>query len=252
MANSKFSIITVCLNSADYIETAIRSVLSQDYDNYEYIIIDGGSTDGTLDIIDKYKKYIHKIISEKDDGIYSAMNKGIAISSGEILYFLNSDDSFFDRHVLSDISLAFANTPDIELLYGFVKREDVTESLAELAAHRAVNNLYGLLKGSICHQALFVKKSLVDKIGPFDTRYSVCADFDWLVSAFSQKAKFKRIDRFIANYDYTGFSNVPDRTLQRERTTIIRRRFSFLFFLCYYIRFVLLRNIRTFLATLGI
>ena len=100
LKDPKISIITVCLNSGDYLEDAIKSVSRQSYPNIEYIIVDGGSTDGSAGIFDKYKDRIDKIVTEKDNGIFDAMNKGIRLSGGDIIYFLNSDDRFFDDRVV--------------------------------------------------------------------------------------------------------------------------------------------------------
>lgn len=103
----KVSIITVCYNSEEYIEEAVKSVLFQTYQNIEYIIIDGKSTDGKLNIINKYKDRISKIMSEKDEGIYDAMNKGAQVATGDIIYFLNSDDRLIDKDVIMDAAKKF-------------------------------------------------------------------------------------------------------------------------------------------------
>src|SRR3989337_1242859 len=99
----KVSIITVTLNNADYIEACIQSVINQDYENIEYIVIDGGSKDGTLDVITRYENKITKVISEPDNGLYDAMNKGIKLATGEIIGILNSDDFYNSNGVLTEI-----------------------------------------------------------------------------------------------------------------------------------------------------
>src|SRR3989338_3125818 len=96
------SIVTVCLNSKEYLEGAIKSVSEQTYPNIEYLVIDGGSTDGSVEIFNKYKDRINKLIIEKDNGIFDAMNKGIRAASGNIIYFLNSDDKFYDNNVVEN------------------------------------------------------------------------------------------------------------------------------------------------------
>ena len=103
----KISIVTVTLNSEKTLERTIKSVLGQNYSDVEYIIIDGGSTDGTLNIIEKYKDKISKVISEKDNGLYDAMNKGIKLSTGDIVGILNSDDFFYNEEVLSIVANSF-------------------------------------------------------------------------------------------------------------------------------------------------
>ena len=114
----KVSVITVCYNTAECIENAITSVLSQTYKDIEYIIIDGRSTDGTLDIINNYRESISTLVSEKDNGIYDAMNKGIGIATGEVIYFLNSDDVLFDEDVIGDIVTEFKNRRSFSIIRG--------------------------------------------------------------------------------------------------------------------------------------
>jgi glycosyltransferase involved in cell wall biosynthesis len=248
MNNPTFSIITVCLNSAAHIEKAIQSVLSQAFDSYEYIVVDGESNDGTLEIIDKYRTSIQKVVSEKDDGIYAAMNKGIDLSSGDILYFLNSDDSLFDDQVLADLAKEFKYNPTTELIYGFVERENVPAHLVQFQTKHIIRNRYDLLKAGICHQALFIKRSLINRVGYFDSKYAVYADYDWLVSAFTSKVNFKNIDRTIARYNYKGFSYTMGRQARGEVTSIIRHRFGFHIFLYYCFRYVFLRELRRVLS----
>ena len=114
----KVSIITVVYNNFATIEEAIKSIKSQLYNNIEHIIIDGGSTDGTLDIINKYKNDINIFISEKDNGIYDAMNKGINLSTGNIIGILNSDDIYFDNKVISKVVDCFKGDKNLDILYG--------------------------------------------------------------------------------------------------------------------------------------
>lgn len=114
----KISIITVVFNNAKTINIAIDSVLSQTYKNVEYIIIDGGSTDGTVEIVKSYKEKINYFLSEKDQGIYDAMNKGIKIATGEIIGILNSDDRYCNKYVLEDIIYTFSKGKDYDCVYG--------------------------------------------------------------------------------------------------------------------------------------
>ena len=114
----KVSIISVTLNSKESIEEAIKSVLNQTYKNIEYIIIDGGSTDGTLEVVDRYRHKINTLIAEKDNGVFDAMNKGLRVSSGEIIYFLNSDDVLYDIHIIEDAVDFFINNRETDFIYG--------------------------------------------------------------------------------------------------------------------------------------
>ena len=120
MKKFKFSIITVCLNSEKFLERCINSVKNQNYTNYEHIIIDGGSNDNTLKIIEKNKNYFSKIVSSKDNGIWDAMNKGLELSSGDLICFLNSDD-FYYPHALELINSYF-NKYNVDFLFGSVKK----------------------------------------------------------------------------------------------------------------------------------
>ena len=114
----KVSIITVCLNCSMHIRKAIESVISQTYPLIEYVIIDGASTDGTVEIIEKYRDRIAHFISEPDTGLYNAMNKGIGAATGDILFFLNADDYFADENVVADVADVFSKNPDIDIVFG--------------------------------------------------------------------------------------------------------------------------------------
>ena len=124
MSTIKVSVITVCFNAAPTIERTIRSVCSQTGANVEYIVVDGGSTDGTLEILGRHAGRIDRLVSEKDEGIFDAMNKGIGLSSGDVVYFLNADDYFVDARVLADVARAFEEDPARAFVYGNVVLED--------------------------------------------------------------------------------------------------------------------------------
>jgi len=173
----KFSIITVCKNSEKTIEGAINSVLGQTYQNFEHIIVDGVSTDKTLDIVRKYS--INKVISEPDSGLYDAMNKGIKASSGEYLFFLNSDDRFLNNDVLEAVTKYAGN----ELLYGdqvFINRETGETSIRK---HNKLNKIY-LMKNTPCQPATFYRRDVFEKYGYFDTDFKIVSDHEWFLRAF--------------------------------------------------------------------
>ncbi len=190
------SIITVVYNGEAYLEQTIRSVLEQTYANIEYIIIDGGSTDGTVDIIKKYEKYIAYWISEKDEGIYDAMNKGIKAASGEIIGLLNADDYYVDSHVLSKVKNAFSAS-SADVVYGdiFLK----TQTSTVLSKAHIIGLKYKLFPYSlnwiwagmiIGHPASFIKKNIYDEIGVYDTRFKISADYDFIFKVINAKKKF--------------------------------------------------------------
>ena len=159
--NPKISIITVAFNSQSTIRQTIESVFLQDYGNIEYIMIDGGSTDWTLDIIENYKDKIHYFSSEKDDGIYDAMNKGIRVATGDIIGILNSDDFYASKNVISDVVDVF-NTDNCDSLYGDLVY--VKFSNAERVVRYWKTGIFSILKlkrgWMLPHPTFFVKKSI--------------------------------------------------------------------------------------------
>lgn len=185
MNNLKISIITVCFNSEEFIKDAIDSVLNQTYSNIEYIIIDGGSSDRTVEIVKSYGSKITKFISEKDKGIYDAMNKGINNSTGDIIAILNSDDFYDNPNVISNIATCFLlNNPDG--IYGdlnVVYRDDISRVKRQYLSNKfTVNSLsYGIMPG---HATIFLKRELFDKFGFYSLKYPISADFELLVRFF--------------------------------------------------------------------
>lgn len=216
----KVSVITVCYNAVDSIDNTIKSVLSQTYKNIEYIIIDGMSTDGTLDIINNYRDKISTFISEKDNGIYDAMNKGIGIATGDVVYFLNSDDVLFDENVIKDVVTEFEKVKDTSLLYGDIIFEDKINFSKELVKYDKINRKT-LVHAALCHQAVFAKRLLFDGIGGFDLRYKINADYDWLLKVFlSNKYTVTYFDRIIAKFTQGGYHAINAHLHKHERLSV--------------------------------
>jgi len=181
------SIVTSVFNASSTIEDTIKSVLSQTYKNIEYIIIDGGSTDGTTEIIKSYGNKINKFFSEPDKGIYDAMNKGIKASSGDLIGFLNADDTFYDDSVIQQIVLAFSNGA-IDCVYGnlvCVSREDPSR-ITRLWRSRAFSE--GLFEKSWtpAHPTFYCKKICYEKFGLYRIDFKIAADTE-LMYRFLQK-----------------------------------------------------------------
>jgi glycosyltransferase involved in cell wall biosynthesis len=216
----KVSIITVCYNAQDYIENAIISILTQDYEDIEYIIVDGKSTDRTMDIVYKYKDHITRIISEKDQGIYDAMNKGIKAASGDLIYFLNADDRLYDSQVVSDVVRQLGKRQDVSLLYGnvvYVYNEGEKNAIKRFAKI----NRCTIIHEDLCHQSVFAKRSLFEMIGLFDLQYKICADYDWLLKAFlKSKSPFLYFNRIIAYFHYGGMHAQFEKEQERERLKV--------------------------------
>ncbi len=186
MNQPKVSVITVVFNNEEFIEKTILSVANQTYKNIEYIIVDGGSTDGTINIIKKYEEHISKWISEKDKGLYDAMNKGIKMSTGDYVWFMNSGDTIYEKTTLEK-SIGFQG--DADVYYGDTMIVDENGKEIGLRRLRPPKNLnwrhfiHGML---VCHQSVIVKKSISELYQWHDYPHS--ADFDWVLKAL-RKAK---------------------------------------------------------------
>jgi glycosyltransferase involved in cell wall biosynthesis len=204
------TIITVVYNGKNILERTIKSVVSQIYKDIEYIIIDGGSTDGTVDIIKKHKDRISRWISEKDKGVYDAMNKGIDRAKGEWVIFMNSGDTFYSENTVFEVSAYFDGTCDI--VYG-----DACYNGKNICrGPKKINTLFFLMEHMICHQSIFARTVLLKD--HFDTRYRIVADREWLMSALRKGAVTKHIPVTICNYDYSGIStNVENFHADSER-----------------------------------
>lgn len=206
MNRPKISIITVSYNTEKTIEKTVQSVISQDYDNVEFIIIDGASADRTVDIIRKYEKDITYWISEPDMGVYDAMNKGIAKSSGDYINFMNAGDCFFDSDVLTKVIEKIGQN-QTDIYYGntvFVMPGN--EMYCNSPMNREEVLRMALRKEMINHQSMFVKGSLLKKRG-FATQYKIAADLEWLCYALDADYGFEKMELTICRYDQTGMSS---------------------------------------------
>jgi glycosyltransferase involved in cell wall biosynthesis len=176
----KVSVITIAYNSAETIEDTIKSVVSQDYPELEYIIIDGGSTDNTLKIIDRYKDHISNIISEPDKGIYDAMNKGVANATGELVGILNSDDIYADDKVVTDIVNQLGDKDAIYADLVYVKRDAIDEVTRYWKSGEYTKGDF--VKGWMPpHPTFFVRKRCYDAYGTYDLRLKSAADYECML-----------------------------------------------------------------------
>ena len=202
--NMKISIITATYNSQNTILDTLKCIENQSYQNIEHIIVDGGSKDNTLSIVKEFP-HVFKIISEPDEGIYDAMNKGINLSSGDVLGILNSDDIYFNNDTIKDVVSHFVNN-DIDLTYGNIL---ITDKFLKKVKRKWISNSFN--KGSFKagwhppHPSLFVKKSIYNKFGLFNLEYEFAADFDLMLRFFEiNQCKVMFINNFITKMRLGG------------------------------------------------
>lgn len=221
------TVVTVVFNGRDFIEKTIQSVIKQTYQNIEYIIIDGGSTDGTLDVIKKYVNKIDYLVSEPDEGIYDAMNKGIARSKGDWIYFINAGDSLFSVKTLEHLKLDSLRSAT-DILYGNINIIDSQTGLGTFHNMQEIIDINFLLKSNICHQALIYRAKLFTNFKGYEAMYQICADYDKLLQLFLAGKLIKKINLTMCNYLEEGKSRKCYVTSNMERLAIIKSRFGFI------------------------
>lgn len=206
----KVSIITVCFNAESTIEFAIQSVLKQNYQNIEYIIVDGQSSDKTIPIIEKHRDKISKFISEKDEGMYFALNKGIQLATGGIIGLLHADDFYPSEKIISRVVKEF-ETKKVDSVYGdlqYVEKENPEKIFRDWKSESF--NPQNFLKGWMPpHPTFFVKKSCYEKFGLFNTSFSISADYELMLRfLFKHKISSSYIPEVLVKMRTGGISNV--------------------------------------------
>ena len=217
----KLSIITINLNNYQGLEKTILSVINQTYADIEYILIDGGSTDGSVDLIRKYTNKIDYWFSEKDKGIFNAMNKGIAKATGKYLLFMNSGDCLVDNGVLEK----FASLQlDEDIVYGnlfFTGGSEITTWCPS-----AKLNFNYFVEDSIPHQASFIKRKLFDLVGLYSEQLKICADWKFFIDAVVKfKCTYKKVELYISNFDVNGLSS-NRKLLEEEKFIVISNEYA--------------------------
>jgi len=182
----KISILTVVYNNKSTIASAIESVLSQTYSNIEYIIIDGKSTDGTFDIIHEYGSKISHIVSEKDNGIYDAMNKGLKLATGDVIGILNSDDLYANNSILNEIMLHFNANHELDILYGdlvYVKHDNISKIIRYWKSKPYYKNFFE--NGGVPpHPSLFLSSRVYHDAGLYNLKYHLASDYEFMLRIF--------------------------------------------------------------------
>lgn len=218
----KLSIITINYNDGNGLEKTIQSVISQTNSDYEFMVIDGGSADNSLDIIKKYADKINYWVSEKDKGIYDAQNKGIAKANGDYILFLNSGDCFYNENVISKF-YDYLLVTSRKVIYGNTNIIDQDGSAKVLYPPETLN-LNFWYANTLNHQAIFTHSSLFRKYGEFSTHYKYASDFDFLFKVFvNEPSEFAYFNCLICNYDNTGLTSkgIYHKIILKERKEII-------------------------------
>jgi len=225
MFQPKLSIITIVYNNVRDIERTLLSVLNQTYPNIEYIIIDGLSTDGTIDIIKKQESRISKFVSERDEGIYDAMNKGLALATGDYVLFMNSGDEIYVNDTVANV---FATADDADIYYGETEMIDSAGQSLGQRRHKAPEVLslksfkYGM---SVSHQAIYIKRSLT---GPYDRNFQLSSDIHWILRAIKKATTIVNVHQYVAKYLVGGMSKKRHRQSLKERFAIMKQHYGLL------------------------
>ncbi len=220
---SKLSIITINYNNALGLQKTVESVISQRYLDMEYIIVDGGSTDNSIDIIKEYEAFIDKWVAEKDKGIYNALNKGIKMATGDYLLFLNSGDHFYNSDVLIN-NVHHINSKDLIVfdihLYGL--------GYDYIHSHPDELQFSFLFEETFAHQSVFIKRSLFDKIGLYDETLKVVSDWKFFIYAIASGATYICIHNVLSTFYFGGISSTAEGISIRkaERENVLKNEFS--------------------------
>ncbi len=218
MINPKLSVITIVYNNAIAIERTMLSVLNQTYSNIEYIVIDGASTDGTKEIIQKHSERLTQFISEPDKGIYDAMNKGLALATGDYVLFMNSGDEIYAPETVAEV---FAAAPSGDIYYGETEMFDENWKSLGQRRHRAPEHFdwhsfkFGM---NVSHQAIYIKRSLTE---PYNLSYKYSSDIDWILKAAKKSSNIVNTHLYVAKYLVGGISKKKHLASLKERFKIL-------------------------------
>lgn len=225
---NKFSIITVTYNAGKVLEDTIRSVIAQTYRNVEYIIVDGGSKDHTLEIADQYREHISRIISEPDKGLYDAMNKGIRLATGDYLCFLNAGDKLHDHDTLQQAIHTLKDKEQPDVIYGETAIVDDEGHFLHMRRLSTPDRLdwksfkQGML---VCHQAFFAHRELAVK-HLYDLQYRFSADFDWCIRIMKEAKCIHNTRLTLIDYLNEGMTTRNHKASLKERFRIMVKHYG--------------------------
>ncbi|MFI3241451.1 MAG: glycosyltransferase family 2 protein [Alphaproteobacteria bacterium] len=218
----KLSIITICYNIKNEIRRTCESIINQSYQDFEWIIVDGGSTDGTLDVLNEYKDRINIFISEKDGGIYDAMNKGILKASGEYINFMNGGDCFYDE---KSLKIATSFICDKDIYYGNSKFLTKDDFFIKDCPNVLPNGWFK--NDCIPHQSCYIKKELFDKYGLYNPNNKIVSDWEkWIIFIEVNKSSYQKIDEILSIHNYTGISSTNSEQHVKERASVIDKYYN--------------------------
>ncbi|RZK43727.1 MAG: glycosyltransferase [Pedobacter sp.] len=244
----KLSIITIVYNNVRDIERTMLSALKQTYSNIEYIVIDGASNDGTKEVVRKYSNQLSHFISEPDKGIYDAMNKGLALASGDYVLFMNSGDEIYASETVTDV---FASAPAADIYYGETEMFDENWNSLGQRRHKAPKHFdwrsfkFGM---NISHQAIYIRRSLTE---PYDLRYKYSSDIDWILKAAKKSRKIVNTELYVAKYLVGGISKKKHLDSLKERFRILSQYYGLIpnfanhFIIAFKLLFYFIKNRRT-------
>ena len=243
----KFSIVTVCFNSLSTIRDTITSVLNQTMLPYEYIIVDGQSTDGTLCVIEEYKDEFAKkniwlkVLSEPDDGLYDAMNKGIELAKGDVIGIVNSDD-WYEPNTIENANDVFEKDKKIGIVHGLMRRIR-HDGYSYLMAGKDIKRLRYYM--CLNHPTFMVKKNVYEELGVFNTSYKLSADYDFTLRAYLAGVEFYKIDYIMSNMRLGGVSDLRYKEGLKEKVIIQKQNgissFSYILsYIAFYIKHCLI------------
>ena len=235
----KFSIITVTFNAGAMLEDTIQSVITQSYRNLEYIIIDGGSKDRTLDIIERYRTHIHAVVSEPDQGLYDAMNKGLKLATGDYICFLNAGDELHEDDTLLLMVHSITENALPDVLYGETAIVDEEGHFLRMRRLSAPERLTwksfrnGML---VCHQAFFARRDLAE---PFDLKYRFSADFDWCIRIMKKSQALHNTHLTLIDYLNEGMTTRNRKASLKERFRIMCKHYGYISTILRHLGFVI-------------